>query len=80
MRTWPAAANDGFSDPPGMDARRARSDRDVARARGQKNRVSKGLRATKREAGARGEVPRIGAQGLAPHWLQLTTKARPRSG
>ncbi len=51
MRTWPAAANDDFSDPPGMDARRARSDRDVARARGQKNRVSKGLRATKREAG-----------------------------
>jgi hypothetical protein len=28
MRTWPAAANDDFSDPPGMDARRARSDRD----------------------------------------------------
>jgi len=44
--------NDGFFDPPGMDARRARSDRDVARARGQKNRVSKDLRATKREAGS----------------------------
>jgi len=52
MRTWPAAANDGFFDPPGMDARRARSDRDVAWARGQKNRVSKDLRATKREAGS----------------------------
>ena len=51
MRLWVAATNDDFSDPPGMDARRARSDRDVARARGQKNRVSKGLRATKREAG-----------------------------
>ncbi len=50
MRKWAAAANDDFSDLPGMDARRARSDRDVARARGQKNRVSKGLRATKREA------------------------------
>ena len=66
---WPGAANDGFSDPPGMDAWRVRSDRDVARARGQKNRVSKDQRATKREAGGRGEVPRIGAQGLAPHWL-----------
>jgi hypothetical protein len=52
MRLWPAATNDGFSDPSGMDARRARSDRDVARARGQKNRVSKDLRATKREAGS----------------------------
>ena len=69
MRLWVAAMNDDFSDPPGMDARRVRSGRDVARARGQKKRESKDLRPTKREAGARGEVPRIGAQGLAPHWL-----------
>jgi len=69
MRLWAAATNDDFSDPPGMDARRARSDRDVVRARGQKKRESKDLRPTKREAGVRGEVPWIGAQGLAPHWL-----------
>ena len=30
-----AEMNDDFSGPPGMDARRARSDRDVAWARGQ---------------------------------------------
>ncbi|MDK2779633.1 MAG: hypothetical protein KYX62_18475 [Pseudomonadota bacterium] len=30
-----AGMNDDFSGPPGMDARRARSDRDVAWARGQ---------------------------------------------
>ncbi|MDK2776753.1 MAG: hypothetical protein KYX62_03750 [Pseudomonadota bacterium] len=34
--------NDDFSGPPGMDAWRARSDRDVAWARGQKNRENEG--------------------------------------
>ena len=34
--------NDDFSGPPGMDARRADSDRDVARARGQEKQENEG--------------------------------------
>ncbi|MCA6065068.1 hypothetical protein [Thalassolituus marinus] len=34
--------NDDFSGPPGMDARRADGDRDVAWARGLKNRENEG--------------------------------------
>ncbi|MAD46297.1 MAG: hypothetical protein CMI02_18080 [Oceanospirillaceae bacterium] len=43
--------NDDITGPPGMDARRADSDRDVARARGQKNRENEGERSRKRKAG-----------------------------
>ena len=44
--------NDDFSGPPGMDARRADGDRDVAWARGLKNRENEGERSRSEKLGS----------------------------